>query len=228
MTYPFKPGPDSSHALILAAAGLGHGRRLLDVGAGDGHLAVLLRRQGWIVTTLDSVGNPDVLCDLSYMPLAYGVLVRNGGKPDREPFDTIVCGDVLEHLVYPDSVLRYLKSLLLIEGRVIVSVPNVAHLWARWQLLRGRWPRDPCGIFDQTHLHWFTEDSARAMLAEAGLRVVKMTATPPPIGPRIQRWLAWRWPRLFGYQFVFVADLRRGVARPPVVARDLTLSSKEA
>ena len=47
------------------------------------------------------------------------------------PFDAIVYGDVLEHLNDPLPVLVALDRALATDGRVIVSVPNVAHLWVQ-------------------------------------------------------------------------------------------------
>src|SRR5438105_4996346 len=54
------------------------------------------------------------------------------------PFDVVLCGDVLEHLRDPAGSLRRLSQLLADHGRVIVSLPNVAHLSIRFALLLGR------------------------------------------------------------------------------------------
>ena len=63
------------------------------------------------------------------------------------PFDAIVYGDVLEHVSDPAAVLRALDETLAPGGTVIVSVPNVAHLWVRLSAprrpLRLRGPRHP-------------------------------------------------------------------------------------
>ncbi|MBZ5671576.1 MAG: hypothetical protein LAO04_17845, partial [Acidobacteriia bacterium] len=41
-------------------------------------------------------------------------------------------------------------------GTVIVSVPNVAHLWVRLSLLAGRFDYADRGILDRSHLRFFT------------------------------------------------------------------------
>jgi hypothetical protein len=39
-----------------------------------------------------------------------------------------------------------------------------------WRVVRHRrWPRNPEGVFDQTHLRWFALDDAQDMLRDAGL-----------------------------------------------------------
>lgn len=204
MIYPYKPDRWSSHETILRLAGVSGGRWLLDVGAGAGFLARRLTDAGWKVTTVDRLSTADLSLDLT------------GPLPDPAlcgVYDTIVCADVLEHLVDPLRVLRWLSRLLLVEGRLIVSVPNVAHLWARWTLATGRWREDDRGIFDRTHLHYYTGATLEALLRQAGFRVLSRTATAPPIGPRWQGHVARLWPTLFGYQWVVVAEpLRRPMA----------------
>ena len=45
----------------------------------------------------------------------------------------IIFADVLEHLVDPWGVLRELRPMLSPGGRVLLSVPNIAHWTARAQ-----------------------------------------------------------------------------------------------
>ena len=90
-----------------------------------------------------------------------------------EPFDLIVMGDVLEHMADADRVLARLKALLAEDGHLLVSVPNVAHWTALFHLINGRWPAQDSGLFDRTHLRFFTLQSLTETLGRAGLRLVK-------------------------------------------------------
>ncbi len=126
--YQLKSDPHSSHAVILARLGDGHGRRALDVGAADGFLAELLTRQGWQVTALER----DPAQAAKARGRCHEVIVADldQAAPRLQGFfDAIVYGDVLEHLNDPLPVLVALDRALAAGGRVIVSVPNVAHLW---------------------------------------------------------------------------------------------------
>jgi 2-polyprenyl-3-methyl-5-hydroxy-6-metoxy-1,4-benzoquinol methylase len=137
------------------------------------------------------------------------------------PFDAIVYGDVLEHLVDPLRTVVGLNRWLAPGGRVVVSVPNVAHLLIRLSLLVGRFDYFDRGILDRTHLRFFTDRSLRRLLGAAGLVVVRRTATAVPIFQVVPA--AWHgrlldvvhavsaafsrtFPRLLGYQFVVVAE----------------------
>jgi hypothetical protein len=48
----------------------------------------------------------------------------------------------------------------------------VRHWQTFWELgRRGSWPRRDHGLFDRTHLRWFTYWDARSLLEQAGLEV---------------------------------------------------------
>jgi SAM-dependent methyltransferase len=115
-------------------------------------------------------------------------LARAGALETRlGRFDVLIAADVLEHLVDPWSALRAYAALLDPGGTAIVSLPNVNHWSAYAALARGTWPRKPEGIFDATHLRWFTLRDARALLAQAGLEPTEIVSRP---------WVLWRGSRL--------------------------------
>ncbi len=135
-----------------------------------------------------------------------------------EPFDVILFADVLEHVADPGSFLQFARHGLLPGGRVVASVPNVAHWSVRLDLLRGRFDYQPVGIRDATHLRWFTADTVRSLFETNGLRVISLQHTagvmsqdyyrrpwrwiPRVVRDSIVRALARRLPLLFGYQHI--------------------------
>jgi 2-polyprenyl-3-methyl-5-hydroxy-6-metoxy-1,4-benzoquinol methylase len=94
-----------------------------------------------------------------------------GAELPAGPFDVVLCGDVLEHLADPENALARLTSAVAHGGWMIVSVPNVAHISIRVELLRGRFHYSDSGILDRTHLHFYTHESARTLVESAGLSV---------------------------------------------------------
>lgn len=217
--YVFKPDPHSSHSVILRWLGEGGGRRVLDVGAADGLLGRHLTARGWRVTGIEG--------DRALAQAGAGhcerMIVANLDREIPEldgPFDVIVYGDILEHLADPLRVLGETLGHLAPAGRVVISVPNVAHLVIRLSLLAGRFDYIDRGILDATHLRFFTERSLRGLIADAGLEILHLTATPAPLYQILPRswhrpWLtathainaliARRLRRLLGYQFVVLA-----------------------
>src|SRR5262245_21140901 len=142
----------STDASILRLVGA-H-KRVLELGCGSGHMTQALREQDCTVIGIEihpeaaerAAANCErvIVGDLDYLDFQ-----RELGT-DR--FDVIVAADVLEHLKDPLSILRSVKQFLLPRGRLVISVPNVAHISIRLALLAGKFPYSETGLLDQTHL----------------------------------------------------------------------------
>lgn len=99
----------------------------------------------------------------------------------RKP-QVVVLADVLEHLPEPASVLTNLLQNHVAPGtRVVISLPNVAHLWVRISLLLGRFEYTDRGILDRTHLRFFTLQSARRLCYECEIAIQSLSVTPVPL-----------------------------------------------
>lgn len=90
-------------------------------------------------------------------------------------FDFIIFGDILEHLVNPTFVLtEFAEKNLEKKGKIIISLPNIGHIETFIQIyLKGTFPKNERGIFDKTHLRWFTKRDAEEMISECGLQILK-------------------------------------------------------
>jgi len=151
-------------------------RRILDLGCASGVLGAALKaRQGAEVVGIEL--SPSYAADAERVldRVLQGDLAAALADPpaDLGRFDCVVAADVLEHLVDPWTALRHATRLLDPGGTVVVSLPNVQYALVPLTLVRrGRWPREPVGLFDATHLRWFTLLDARELLEGAGLEVV--------------------------------------------------------
>lgn len=222
--YEEKTHPWSSHRQIVAAlAGLPKGARVLDVGAASGTLGKLCEGMSLAVRGIE----PEARWIESGRRYYQDVLVST---IDDAPEDflrdhsAVVCGDVLEHLPDPDRTLSRLVALQRPGSRFIVSVPNVANIWVRLNLLFGRFDYTDRGILDRTHLRFFTRRSFIGFLSRSGLAVQRVSVTPIPLdlvspffarsvfGRNLFRLLAGAtrvWPTLLGFQLVAVCEVRQ-------------------
>lgn len=216
--YPLKRGGHSTHDYTRA---LMRGERVLDLGCGEGYLAAELKEANaaLAVTGVDVLESPErrdamhtyIAADLNEP----AVLEERIGE---ERFDSILLLDTLEHLKNPEQLLSATRGWLESDGRVMVSVPNVANIHVRLNLLFGRFDYQTRGILDRTHLRFFTRKTARKLIAESGFRIVSERATAIPVDVAlgldatnpVARLLngcaalaAKVWPTLFGYQFLF-------------------------
>jgi SAM-dependent methyltransferase len=211
--YAFKPTPYSSHSLLLRQLPTdGHNRRVLDVGCASGYLTDLLAARGFHVTAIDlHDAAPAGAAAFHRADLDLGLPPLNG------PFDFIVCADVLEHLRDPLRLLLDMRALLAPDGALLLSLPNSGHWYFRANVLAGRFPQDDRGLFDRTHLHFFTWSGWVGLLDRAGLRIEAAACSADPYSEALPRWkdsLAVRalerlsyeaarlWKRMFAYQFI--------------------------
>jgi SAM-dependent methyltransferase len=204
--------------MLAHLAAPGEGRRVLDVGGGEGFLSRLLSERGYKVVCLAAPGSvapsfPEGVevheadLDLDQMQFA-------------EPFSFIVCGDVIEHLRNPQKTMQWLRAQLAPGGRLVASLPNSGHWYFRLTVLSGRFPADDRGLFDRTHLHFYTWAGWEELFRSAGLEITNVAPTSVPFGlawnldgghiavrtlERLSYELGRIWKSLFAYQFVVVA-----------------------
>ncbi len=90
-------------------------------------------------------------------------------------FDCWVFGDVLEHLYDPWRVLkRIADDLLTPGGSVVACIPNVQYWGMQLAVNRGDFHYQDSGMFDRTHIRWFTRVTIIEMFEQAGLQVVSI------------------------------------------------------
>lgn len=217
---PQKPRPFEAQGMILKH--IAKGSRVLDVGCGTGSmLSLLAQHRGAELVGLE----PEA--DRAAIAREEGFDVREEALSpqlldDIGTFDVVLFADVIEHLAAPVGILELAQRFLRKDGRILASIPNVAHWSVRLGLLAGRFDYQPYGILDATHLRWFTERTVRQVFACANLEIETLAMSAGTILPvyrearpwrwiprkkrrRVVRWAARRAPRLFGCQFVVSA-----------------------
>jgi 2-polyprenyl-3-methyl-5-hydroxy-6-metoxy-1,4-benzoquinol methylase len=106
------------------------------------------------------------------------------GAFSGEQYDYILFADVLEHLRDPWHVLKASAGMLKPGGRIVVSVPNIAHAQILASLYNNDFSYADVGIMDRTHLRFFTADTLRQMIEESGLAVSDLVPVRAPVLPR--------------------------------------------
>lgn len=88
-------------------------------------------------------------------------------------FDCIIFNDVLEHLVNPFDALELCKRNLSSNGVIVSSIPNIRFFDAVYHIVFQKdFKYEGAGIFDKTHLRFFTKKSIERMFSEAGYKLV--------------------------------------------------------
>ena len=84
-------------------------------------------------------------------------------------FDAIIFADVIEHLNKPKEVIEKAKSLLKEGGKILFSVPNVAHNGVIAQLINNNFKYTETGILDYTHVKFYTYYSFHELMEQCGM-----------------------------------------------------------
>ncbi|MFW2570307.1 class I SAM-dependent methyltransferase [Legionella sp. 29fVS95] len=154
---------------------------ILDVGAGRGLLGAALVQLGYEVCALESnvlIAEEakkrvhQVICaDLHEVATVREVL--QGKK-----FNYLVFSDVLEHVYDPLQILRDYQEFLQHDGKILISLPNVANWLNRLRLVFGLFNYEMTGVMDRTHIRFFTFRSAKKMVKASGCNIEKVDCTP--------------------------------------------------
>jgi 2-polyprenyl-3-methyl-5-hydroxy-6-metoxy-1,4-benzoquinol methylase len=173
--YDMTVDPDAgnnTHAYALAM--VGYNKSVLEVGCATGYFTKAMVERGCKVVGIELDPAAAAIAEEWAERVVVGDIDRGDvwDQLDDESFDVVLCGDVLEHLRDPLGALRSAVRKLKPEGVVVASLPNVAHGDVRLQLLRGTFRYRDRGLLDRTHIRFFTLDTIRELLRDAGLLVV--------------------------------------------------------
>lgn len=156
-----------------------HGSRVLEFGPATGYMTRVLRDNLECQVTgfeysPESANQSSRYCE----QMIVGDLEDASRWSELQGFyDVIIFADVLEHLRQPDVVLSRCHQYLAPNGRVIISIPNIAHWTIRRQLLLGKFEYTQTGLLDNTHLKFFTKKTLTNMIADCGFVVKSLTFT---------------------------------------------------
>lgn len=121
-------------------------------------------------------------------------------------YDFVIFADVLEHLINPEEVLRLLKDFVAPTGKIIISLPNVAFLQNRINLLLGNWNYREFGTLDKTHLKFYTFSTAKKLVENAGYKVLEVRGYNQFEPLKTLEPLKKVFPKLLSYQILVVAQ----------------------
>ncbi len=173
--------PNNAHAAALDL--VGWNKDVLEVGCAGGHVTKALADRNCTVVGVEVDAGAAVAARRHAGRVVVGDL--DGGDVwaglAGEAFDTLLFGDVLEHLRDPGTALRRSLDHLRPGGTVVISVPNVAHGDIRLALLAGTFPYRDWGLLDRTHLRFFTRSSLLELVRQAGLVPLELRRVVVPL-----------------------------------------------
>jgi SAM-dependent methyltransferase len=191
---------------------------VLDVGCGSGDTAALLRardphkRIDGITASRAEAERAASRLDHCWVANVEEALPQ--ALTERR-YDVLVLSHVLEHMREPERVVARFAALLRPGGVCVIALPNVMVYRQRWQFLRGRFDYQAQGLMDETHLRFYSYDSAPRVLSQTPeLSIVHRDVTGsaplwrarrmlrPPMAAAIDALACRSWPNLFGAELL--------------------------
>jgi len=141
-------------------------------------------------------------------------------------FDTVICGEVIEHLVDPDHLLEEIYRVLKTDGYLLITTPNLASWYNRLLLLFGYQPfftsisirhtyPKPLSIHSCGHLCSYTIGALKFLLGKYHFKTVKC------IGLKINESVG------YGLKYRWLAKLANFVFRSPSFSSGICILAKK-
>ncbi len=164
----------------------GKNKNILDVGCNEGYFGFNNIEKSNNYYGIDIMDESLEVASKKYTAVEIYNLEQLKDLNFKVKFDYIIYGDVLEHIKNPEEVIKFFtKKYLKDEGKVIISLPNVANWQIRFNLLFGKFDYTEIGILDNTHLKLYTFKSAQELIKRVNLKVKKIEFGSDIFGPII-------------------------------------------
>jgi 2-polyprenyl-3-methyl-5-hydroxy-6-metoxy-1,4-benzoquinol methylase len=150
--------------------------KVLDIGAGNGLLAIVMRaiNKDVIMDGVEPDPHAANIAKPQYRHFWTGYVQDFRDAIQQEHYNYIVMADVLEHFQDPQSFLQELVSWIPSQTRIVLSIPNIAFGAIRLDLLNGNFRYSDSGILEKTHLRFFTLETLMQLVLACGLSVERL------------------------------------------------------
>ncbi len=177
--------------------------RILDIGCANGYVGGYFKSKGNYVVGFD-ISKKAITHARRTLDNAFVVDLENDPLPRLKPFDVLILSEIVEHLFQPEQTVQRLIKYLKPKGLLLITTPNIMYWGNRIQFLKGKFTYEKQGHFDESHVHFFTDETIRILLTEKLKLRIKEESH---IGAgQLGSFLASKFPGLFAYQLVFVAQ----------------------
>ncbi len=164
---------DDANPLNRINAIIPEGSKILDIGAGNGILAEVLKSTHSKLI-IDGI-EPDLyaakIAKNSYRNFYNDTFQNVKNKINKELYDFIVLADVIEHTENPLMVIKDLFKYVQNNTKIILSIPNVAFGSVRINLLNGKFDYTNLGILEKTHLRFFTLSTIKKLISNTNFKI---------------------------------------------------------
>ena len=164
---------DDANPLNRISAIIPESSTVLDIGAGNGILAKVLKKthSKLIIDGIEPNPHAAKIAKNDYRNFYCNFFQNVKHEIDNEHYDFIILADVIEHTENPLQVLQDLSLHIQKNTKIILSVPNVAFGSVRISLLNGKFDYTDSGILEKTHLRFFTLKTIKKIISNTKFKI---------------------------------------------------------
>ena len=178
-------------------------KKILDIGCSGGEFGVYLRKRGAHVTGVD-ISSKFINEAKKNLDKAHKVDLNDGKLPFKNnQFDLVIASEVLEHLFRPNRIIKESKRVIKKGGKIVFSTPNLLYWGNRINFLKGKFKYTDSGVFDESHIHFYTYQTFIEDIKLSGLEIYSENHVYR--GSNILG-IKSKFPSIFAYQFVVLCS----------------------
>lgn len=162
-----RPWYKTAYELFRQGVNGNSGLKVLDIGGGSSEFAQTLQRDGCVVDLVDiDPDNVERSRQLGFHAVQHDCNLPLTDVLPPESYDAVVMLESIEHVFNTDVLLSGVYALLKPNGFVVITTPNVSHIWWRFRMLAGQPPKG-----DGYHLRFFTYRTLTGELQQKKFRI---------------------------------------------------------
>ncbi|MEZ4940509.1 MAG: methyltransferase domain-containing protein [Saprospiraceae bacterium] len=173
--------PNHAHRYILPVLirmlGPEKNRCILDIGCGNGSLALALHKLGYLVYGIDASREGITLANQQLPGHFFVQDIQKNNLPEpcaALAFDTVISTEVIEHLYAPRDFLNFCKNVLCGtpgKKQLILSTPYHGY-WKNLALaVSDGWDTHFTALWDGGHIKFWSRKTLSSLLRESGFSV---------------------------------------------------------
>lgn len=176
-------------------------KRVLDVGCASGYLGKILKENGNYVVGIDA-SSRDIVKAKKVLDEAHVInLETDSLNRFTNQFDFILFSEVIEHLFNPEIVLKKICKCLKSGGQILITTPNMVHIYVRLQFLFGKFVYREETVINRSHIHFFTYNSLKELVESLNLTVIAENSL---VFPRTLAGIWKLWPSVFAHTTIIL------------------------
>ncbi len=142
-----------------------HGRKILDLGAGNGFFSLAAKEKGFDVISIEQNKSSINFAKLIGIKMIESDISSKTSMKYASQVDNITLNHVFEHILEPYNFLSNLQKNISKDTKVVIIVPNANSIWR--YIFKERW----YGWDPPIHLHLYNKRALEIIVNNAGFKV---------------------------------------------------------